>query len=338
MATKPTINQNLTTVNRTSGNSGRKWIVIYNVGTAATAEGAAYNNTVYFKSTYRGASAHYFVDKGSIWQCVSLDDTAWHCGTTGTYYSECRNSTSIGIELCGNSTFPDAEIKLAAKLVQWLMDKYDIDADHVIRHYDVTHKSCPAAYLTDSKWSALKATLVGSSSSSSSSSSTSSSTSVNYKVKVTASSGLNVRKGAGTSYAKVTAIPYGKTVTITKKSSNWGYTTYNSKSGWICLDYTSKVSSSSSSSSSSSVSYTVGKTYTTKVDALRVRKGAGTSYAVKTYSQLTSNAQANAYSNGTLKKGTKVTCKATKTVDGDVWMKIPSGWIAAYYNGSYYVK
>lgn len=99
----------------------------------------------------------------------------------------------------------------------------------------------------------------------------------------------------------------------------------------------SSSSSSSTSTSSSKPSYTVGKTYTTKVDRLRVRKGAGTSYAAKSYAALTANAKKNAYSNGTLKKGTTVTCKATKTVGSDIWMQIPSGWIAAYYNGKKYV-
>lgn len=83
--------------------------------------------------------------------------------------------------------------------------------------------------------------------------------------------------------------------------------------------------------------YTVGKTYTLQVDALRVRTGAGTGYAAKSYSQLTSNARANAYSNGSLKKGTRVTCQAVQAVGEDIWIRIPSGWIAAYYSGKKYV-
>lgn len=81
----------------------------------------------------------------------------------------------------------------------------------------------------------------------------------------------------------------------------------------------------------------VGKTYTLQVDSLRVRTGAGTGYAAKSYSQLTSNAKANAYSNGSLRKGTRVTCQAVQVVGEDVWINIPSGWIAAYYNGKTYV-
>lgn len=96
-------------------------------------------------------------------------------------------------------------------------------------------------------------------------------------------------------------------------------------------------SSAGTSGGSSRPSYSVGKTYTLLVDAVRVRTGAGNGNAQKSYSQLTANARANAYSNGCLKKGTQVTCQAVQNVGNDVWIKIPSGWIAAYYGGSKYV-
>lgn len=76
---------------------------------------------------------------------------------------------------------------------------------------------------------------------------TSSQKSVNYKVKINTASGVNMRSGAGTSYGVVTAIPNNVTVTITKESGSWGYTTYNNKKGWISLNYTKKVSTTTSS-------------------------------------------------------------------------------------------
>ena len=63
----------------------------------------------------------------------------------------------------------------------------------------------------------------------------------------------------------------------------------------------------------------------------------GTGYATKSRKQLTVNAREHAYSNGTLKKGTRVTCKDVRKVGSDIWIKIPSGWIAAYYGGKKYV-
>lgn len=87
--------------------------------------------------------------------------------------------------------------------------------------------------------------------------------------------------------------------------------------------------------------YKVGTTYTTQV-ILKVRSGAGTNYAQKSYNQLTSNAKANAYSTGAntgcLKSGTRVTCQEIRQVGNDIWIRIPSGWIAGKYNGKMYVK
>jgi SH3-like domain-containing protein len=60
-----------------------------------------------------------------------------------------------------------------------------------------------------------------------------------YKVKVTAKSGLNIRKNASTLSRKVGALTYGTVVTISKVSGKWGYV--SNKAGWISLSYTSKV-------------------------------------------------------------------------------------------------
>lgn len=87
----------------------------------------------------------------------------------------------------------------------------------------------------------------------------------------------------------------------------------------------------------SGASYKVGQVYTLLVDRLRVRTGAGTNYAAKSYKNLTANAKDHAYTNGTLKKGTRVTCKEVKRIGDDVWIRTPSGWIAAYYSGKKYV-
>lgn len=83
--------------------------------------------------------------------------------------------------------------------------------------------------------------------------------------------------------------------------------------------------------------YKVGTTYTTQV-VLKVRSGAGTNYSQKTYSQLTPNAKEHALPNGCLKAGTRVTCLETKNNGNDIWLRIPSGWIAGYYQGNRYVK
>lgn len=107
---------------------------------------------------------------------------------------------------------------------------------------------------------------------------------------------------------------------------------------WNRVDPLPYLESIESGSSSSSVpTYVVGNTYTLQVN-LNVRTGAGTNYTKKKKSALTVDAQKHATSAGVLKKGTRVTCKQIKIVGNNIWIKIPSGWVAAYYNGKVYIK
>lgn len=84
--------------------------------------------------------------------------------------------------------------------------------------------------------------------------------------------------------------------------------------------------------------YKVGKTYTLKVD-LNVRTGAGTNYRQKKRSELTTDGRKNALKQtyATLKKGTKVTCNDIIKKGNDIWFEIPSGYVAAVYNGKTYI-
>lgn len=85
--------------------------------------------------------------------------------------------------------------------------------------------------------------------------------------------------------------------------------------------------------------FEIAKTYTLTTN-VKVRVGAGTNYAQKKKSQLTADGQKNALNQtmAVLKAGTKVTVQAVKKISNDVWVQIPSGWIAVYYNGESYVK
>lgn len=76
------------------------------------------------------------------------------------------------------------------------------------------------------------------------------------------------------------------------------------------------------------LTYSIGKTYTTRVDHLHVRFSV--LGQIKEYAQLTRDGMKHAYSDGCLKKGTTVTVKDVKKDDaGATWVKIPSGWICA---------
>ncbi len=83
--------------------------------------------------------------------------------------------------------------------------------------------------------------------------------------------------------------------------------------------------------------YTVGHTYTLQVE-LKVRVAAGTGSATKSYSQLTLDGQRHDKDrDGCLDAGTKVTVLAVQSVGSDIWIKAPSGWMAAYYQGEKYI-
>lgn len=84
--------------------------------------------------------------------------------------------------------------------------------------------------------------------------------------------------------------------------------------------------------------YTVGKEYTLQVE-LKVRTGAGTNFVAKLHSQLTVDGRKHDKDkDGALDVGTKITCQAVKKIGSDVWIKAPSGWMAAYYKGQIYIK
>ena len=82
-----------------------------------------------------------------------------------------------------------------------------------------------------------------------------------------------------------------------------------------------------------------GKTYTTSVD-LNVRTGAGTNYSIKKYQDLTKDGKNHAYKQNyaCLKKGTRVTVLDIIKSGNDIWLRIPSGFIAGFYQGKIYVE
>lgn len=52
-------------------------------------------------------------------------------------------------------------VKNARNFVRFLMKKYDIPLANVVRHYDVTHKNCPAPFVEDAAaWQSFKAGLI----------------------------------------------------------------------------------------------------------------------------------------------------------------------------------
>ena len=132
-------------------------VVHYTANSGDTAQ----NNLDYFSRTKTGTSAHYFVDENEVCQSVQDTDVAWHYGSKNPRHPYCRNANSIGVEMCNSvGGVPEATRARTAALVRELMSRYGIDSSHVLRHYDVTGKRCPAPWVdAPGEWEKFKAML-----------------------------------------------------------------------------------------------------------------------------------------------------------------------------------
>lgn len=137
--------------------------------TANNGDTARNNCDYYHRVGGLQASAHYFCDEYGVMQSVRECDTAWHCGAEAGrryWHPACRNGNSIGIEMCsrkradGSYYILPETVANAAALAREIMQRYGIDTDHVLRHYDVTGKRCPMPWVDDpAQWTAFKAML-----------------------------------------------------------------------------------------------------------------------------------------------------------------------------------
>ena len=135
--------------NRSSRSQDIRYIVIHSTGNTGD---TAQNNHDYFAGGNRNASADFFVDDSNIIQIIDSDNYySWHCGDgKGAYVIS--NSNSIAIEMCGTDggNISDTTVNNTVELVQYLMKKYSIDINHVVRHYDASRKSCPYQFMSNS--------------------------------------------------------------------------------------------------------------------------------------------------------------------------------------------
>ena len=137
-------------------------VVHYTAGDGDTAR----DNGIYFSKGPVGASAHWFVDERETILSVPEDRIAWHCGAETYRHGDCRNSNSIAVELCsrknaaGEYEIPARTLENGAELVRKLMKQYGISMEHILRHYDVTGKKCPAPLVEAGKWNEFRENLM----------------------------------------------------------------------------------------------------------------------------------------------------------------------------------
>ncbi|MCM1192814.1 MAG: N-acetylmuramoyl-L-alanine amidase [Acetatifactor muris] len=118
---------------------------------------SAAQNRSYFeqqKDTHMASvSAHFIIGyEGEIIQCVPLDEIA--------YAVAGRNYDSVSIECCytaKDGSFTKETYDSLLSLLAWLTDVYNLDTDHILRHYDCGGKKCPVYYTeNEDAWEQLK--------------------------------------------------------------------------------------------------------------------------------------------------------------------------------------
>ncbi|MGN1304625.1 MAG: N-acetylmuramoyl-L-alanine amidase [Oscillospiraceae bacterium] len=205
-----------------------KKVVLHYVGNPNS---TAMANRNYFENQKNGGryvSSHYIVGLGGeILRCVPENEVA--------YCSNRANSYSISIECC----HPDASGKFtsetensAAELCAYLLKKYGLTVDDLIRHYDVTGKQCPLWFVptkyqskevADARWAGFKALV-------------SQKTGREFLIRVKDRE-LNVRRDAGLMNDIVSVLKQGEVYTIIEEKLYgkvpWGK--LKSGIGWVSL-------------------------------------------------------------------------------------------------------
>ena len=254
-----------------------KKIAVHYVGNPNT---SALANRNYFENCKEGGryvSSHYIVGlKGEVIQCIPTDE--W------SYCTNQANGYSISIETChprSDGVFNDSTYISLCELCAMLLKKFNLTTNDLIRHYDITQKTCPLHWtptkyqseaVATARWNRFKqdvqtvmnggkvtrnntvditeASIKNTKPATSTpNSNASASTTLPCKVKVIDRTGLNVRSGAGVNNPVVTTIKYGEVYTVVDEvkvgSSTWGLLkAYKEKrNGWINVgeNYVTKV-------------------------------------------------------------------------------------------------
>ena len=114
-------------------------IAVHYVGNPNTSAEA---NRNYFENQKNGGnyvSSHFVIGlHGEVIQCIPLNEISYCTNQANTY--------SISIECChpdSTGKFSSATENSLAELCVYLLEKFGLTADDIIRHYDVTGKQCP---------------------------------------------------------------------------------------------------------------------------------------------------------------------------------------------------
>lgn len=148
-----------------SPNRDIKYLAIHFTAGSNSKDGKAISAYNTFVS--RNASADFCVDDANIVQ-LNPDLKNYYCWAVGDdkkntkggqLYGKAKNKNTISIEMCSTCkpsttdavntpnhsgwSFTDEVIENTVKLTKFLMEKYNIPIENVVRHYDISGKLCP---------------------------------------------------------------------------------------------------------------------------------------------------------------------------------------------------
>ena len=131
-----------------------KYLVIHFTAGSSSKPGRAKSAKHTFETSQ--ASADFCVDDRDIIQ-FNPDPYKYYCWSVGNSKTDITNSNSISIEICSNIKtgrsvkyantdgwyFTKETLENAKKLAKYLMKKYNIPKNRIVRHFDVNSKNCP---------------------------------------------------------------------------------------------------------------------------------------------------------------------------------------------------
>ena len=130
------------------------WITVHETAMTSVGHNAEFLANLQYNTAYvspagdpRQASWHYQVDENAIYQSFPDSVACWHAGEKyGNYYA-------IGIEMCVNSDGNyEGAMRNDAKLIAYLMHKYNLTMENVKRHFDFSGKECPSYMIRTNRW------------------------------------------------------------------------------------------------------------------------------------------------------------------------------------------
>lgn len=148
-------------------NRNVRYIAIHYTAGATSRKGAALSTKSAFLK--RKASADFAVDDEEIVQ-INPDLRNYYCWSVGDpknttsggaqLYGKATNRNVISIEVCSNLAkgasaiipnhkgwyYTDTALDNALRLIRYLMGRFNIPKENVIRHYDVSGKLCPGIF------------------------------------------------------------------------------------------------------------------------------------------------------------------------------------------------